>query len=243
MTEARPGLSLVIPAYNEAIRAVQTLKTVSAYLARQPYATQIIVVDDGSTDGTAEAVRAHFPQAVVLESPRNRGKGHAMRLGAVRSSGETVLVYDADGSTPIDEVEKLWLAFARGADVVIGSRAARGAQVETPQPAHRRLMGRAYNLLLRGLRLTQFRDTQCGFKAFTARSRDIVFPRLTIDGFGSDCEMLVVARLNGLRVEEIPVHWINSPDTRVRAVRHSLAMFLEVLRIRLRAWSGGYTRG
>ncbi len=242
MTQSNPRLSLVIPAYNEATRAVRTLEIVTAFFARQTYAAEIIVVDDGSTDGTAAAVRARFPSVVVVESPWNRGKGHAMRLGAARSSGETVLVYDADGSTPIDEIDKLWPTFAQGADVVIGSRAARGAQVETPQPKYRRLMGRVYNLLLRGLGLTDFRDTQCGFKAFTAHARDIIFPLLTINGFGSDCEMLVVARLKGLRAAEIPVRWVNSPDTRVRAIHHSLAMILEVLRIRLKIWTGAYTK-
>jgi len=243
MSNLHPRLSLVIPAFNEATRAIRTLETTTAYFAAQPYAAEIIVVDDGSTDGTAGAVRTRFPAVLVIESPGgNRGKGHAMRLGAARSAGETVLVYDADGSTPIDEIEKLWPAFARGAEVVIGSRAAPGAQVNPPQPKYRRIMGRVYNLLLRGLGLTEFRDTQCGFKAFTAHARDIIFPRLTIDGFGSDCEMLVVARLNGLRAEEIPIRWINSTDTRVRAVRHSLAMIREVLIIRLRAWTGAYTK-
>ncbi len=242
MIDPHPRLSLVIPAYNEATRVVHTLEKATAYFARQSYSAEIIVVDDGSTDGTAAAVRARFPQLTVIESPWNRGKGHAMRLGAARSAGDAVLVYDADGSTPIEEIDKVWPAFAHGADVVIGSRAAPGAQVDRPQPHYRRFMGRVYNLLLRGLGLTEFRDTQCGFKAFTARARDLVFPRLSIKGFGADCEMLVVARLNGLRTEEIPVHWTNSPDTRVRAVRHSIAMFLEVLQIRLRAWTGAYTK-
>ncbi len=242
MTDTQPPrLSLIIPAYNEAARVVLTIEKATAYFARQPYTAEIIVVDDGSTDGTADAVRARFPGVQVLESPWNRGKGHAMRLGAARSGGEVILVYDADGSTPIEEVEKLWPVLAQGAEVVIGSRAASGAQVETPQPKYRRLMGRMYNLLVRGLGLTAFRDTQCGFKAFTARARDIIFPRLRINGFGADCEMLVVARLNGLRAEEVPVRWINSADTRVKAVRHSLDMILEVLRIRLRAWTGAYT--
>lgn len=242
MTIVTPRLSLVIPAFNEAVRVVATLEKIQAYFDAQAYPAEVIVVDDGSSDGTAEAVRARFPEVKVIESPWNRGKGHAMRLGGARSTGEVVLVYDADGSTPIDEVEKLWPRFAQGAEVVIGSRAVPGAHVEPPQPQYRRLMGRAYNLLLRGLGLTTFRDTQCGFKAFSARARDIIFPRLTVDGFGSDCEMLVIARLHALRTEEVPVRWINSTDSRVRAVRHSLAMFGEVLRIRMRAWTGAYTR-
>jgi dolichyl-phosphate beta-glucosyltransferase len=242
MTDSEPlRLSLIIPAYNEVTRIARTLDNAMAYFARQPYAVEIILVDDGSTDGTASAVRTQFPQVQVIESPWNRGKGHAMRMGAARSHGEFALVYDADGSTTIEEIEKLWPLFAQGADVVIGSRAVSGAQVETPQPKYRRFMGRVYNLLVRGLGLTSFRDTQCGFKAFTARARDIIFSRLTINGFGSDCEMLVVARLHGLRVEEVPVRWINSADTRVKAVRHSLDMILEVLLIRVRAWTGAYT--
>ncbi len=242
MTIVTPRLSLVIPAFNEAVRVLVTLDKAQAYFRAQAYPTEVIVVDDGSTDGTAEAVRGRFPEVKIIESPWNRGKGHAMRLGAARSTGEVVLVYDADGSTPIDEIEKLWPHLDQGAEVVIGSRAAPGARVETPQPKYRRMMGRAYNVLLRSLGLTEFRDTQCGFKAFTARARDIIFPRLTIDGFGSDCEMLVIARLHNLKTEEVPVRWINSTDTRVRAVHDSLMMFAEVLRIRLRAWAGAYTR-
>jgi len=151
------------------------------------------------------------------------------------------LVYDADASTPIEEVERVWKEIDAGASVVIGSRALPGSDVAVPQPRHRRIMGRVYNSLLRVLGLTRFRDTQCGFKAFTREVCNNVFPKLVIDGFGADCELLVAADIQGFRIVEIPIRWVNSTDTRVRPFRHTLAMIGEVFRVRLRAWAGAYS--
>jgi dolichyl-phosphate beta-glucosyltransferase len=235
-----PRLSLIIPTYNEARRVGATLEKARAYLRSRDYASEIIVVDDGSTDDTAGATARAFPDVRVVRYSDNRGKGYATRAGVAASTGDICLAYDADASTPIDEVEKLWPEFERGAAVVIGSRALPGSRVEVPQPSHRRIMGRVYNLLLRSLGLTRFRDTQCGFKAFDRRVRERVIPKLVIDGFGADCELLVAAQQAGLTAVEIPIHWINSIDTRVRPIRHTLAMIREVLRVRLRAWRGAY---
>ncbi len=235
-----PRLSLIIPTYNEARRVGATIEQARAYLASRDYASEIVVVDDGSTDDTAGVTARAFPDVRVVRYGENRGKGYATREGVLASRGDVCLVYDADASTPIGEIEKLWPEFERGAAVVIGSRALPKSRVEVPQPKHRRVMGRVYNLLLRLLGLTRFRDTQCGFKAFDRRVRDRVFPKLVIDGFGADCELLVAAHEAGLDAVEIPIHWINSTDTRVRPVRHALAMILEVFRVRLRAWRGAY---
>lgn len=240
MTDFTPRLSLIIPTYNEARRVVATVEQARRFFRAQPYSSEIIVVDDGSTDGTADVVTRAFQDVSVIRYPDNRGKGYAMREGAKSAEGEICLVYDADASTPIEEIEKLWPEFERGASVVIGSRALPGSQVDVPQPRYRRIMGRVYNALLRMLGLTRFRDTQCGFKAFDRRVREDVIPLLVIDGFGADCELLVAAEQQGLKVVEIPIRWINSMDSRVRAVRHTLAMILEVLRVRVRLWRGAY---
>jgi dolichyl-phosphate beta-glucosyltransferase len=235
-----PRLSLIIPTFNEARRVGGTIEKAREYLASRDYAWEIIVVDDGSSDGTASVVKRSFPDVRVIRYEDNRGKGFATREGASAARGDVSLVYDADASTPIEEVDRLWPEFERGAAVVIGSRALPESRVEVPQPFHRRVMGRVYNLLLRALGLTPFRDTQCGFKAFDRRIRETVFPRLVIDGFGADCELLVAARYAGLSVAEIPVRWVNSIDTRVRPFRHTAAMIGEVLRVRVRAWVGAY---
>jgi dolichyl-phosphate beta-glucosyltransferase len=237
-----PGfrLSLIIPTYNESGRILSTIEKAQAYLCAQEYLSEICVVDDGSADDTAGVVTNAFPDVRVIGYEENRGKGYATRRGVEVAQGEICLVYDADASTPIEEVERLWPEFDRGVSVVIGSRALSDSRVEVPQPRHRRIMGRVYNLLLRGLGLTNFRDTQCGFKAFDRRVREQVFPKLVIDGFGADCELLVAAQQQGLKVAEIPIRWINSTDTRVRPVRHTLTMIREVLYVRLRAWVGAY---
>jgi len=240
MSEERLKVSLVIPAYNEEARIGAALEKAQTYFSEQDYDSEIVVVDDGSTDTTAAIVRENFPDVLLLRYEENRGKGYAMRHGIANATGDYRVVYDADASTPIAEVEKIWAEFEQGAALVLGSRALPGSNVQVRQPRYRRLMGRSYNVLLRTLRLTTFRDTQCGFKGFTAECCEIVFPKLTVNGFGSDCEMLFVAERHGLRVVEVPVHWINSLESRVNPILDSLYMFGEVLRIRLNAMLGRY---
>lgn len=233
-------LSIVIPAYNEERRIAGTLQGLQEYLARQEYTSEILVVDDGSEDQTEKIVRASFPEVTLISYPVNRGKGHAVKVGMLAAHGAYRLFYDADASTPISELEKVWPEFERGAEVVIGSRALRESQIEVRQPMYREYMGRVYNLLLRVLLLTRFPDTQCGFKCLTAECTQTVFPRVTRMGYGSDCEILYIATLDGFPVVEVPVRWINSPDTRVRAIRDSLDMIREVLIIRFNTLTGKY---
>ncbi len=233
-------LSLIIPAYNESQRIRATLEAAEDYLNRQDYDYEIVVVDDGSTDDTAEVVRASHPEVRLDAYFPNRGKGYAVRHGMAMATGAYRLFSDADASTPIEEVERMWPRFDQGADVAIGSRALPDSHVDVHQPWYRENMGRAYNGMLRVLRLTRFHDTQCGFKMFTARAAEIIFSRQTIDGFGFDPEVLYIAQRHGLRVDEVAVHWVNCPLTRVNAITDSARMFGEMLVIRQNAWRGKY---
>ncbi len=232
-------LSLIIPAYNEERRLGETLDQALAYLDAQPYASEVLVVDDGSLDHTRD-IAAQFGQ----ESRRtpvkchsytpNRGKGYAVRTGMTASTGDYRVYYDADAATPIEELEKLWPRFDDGAEIVIGSRALPDSDIVVHQAWYRESMGRTFNLLLRLLGLTQFRDTQCGFKGFTRRASEIVFPRQHVFRFSFDAELLYIAKKQGLRIDEVPVRWRNNPESRVHPVTDSLRMAFDLLTIRLR---------
>lgn len=233
-------LSVILPCYNESRRIGKTIESFEQYLNDQDYTYELIVVDDGSTDDTAEHVRDTYPEVRVIRYEQNRGKGYATKAGMLEAAGEYRLVSDADGSTPISELEKVWPEFENGAQVVIGSRALPGSDIAVRQPWYRQNMGRVYNLMLRMLGLTRFPDTQCGFKAFTAHACDVIFPRQRIDGFGADCECLYIAKRHNLAVAQVPVRWLNSPDSRVHALYDSLRMIREALTIRLNTFRGVY---
>jgi dolichyl-phosphate beta-glucosyltransferase len=228
------NLSVVIPSYNEASRLGETLGRVLPYLERRGKSFEVLVVDDGSADATVEVASEFSHRGVwVLELVRNRGKGAALRHGVVASSGELVLLSDADLSTPIEELERLepWLDKA---DVVLGSRSVEGARVELHQPWHREWMGKVFNLLIRLLGFGDFHDTQCGFKLLRGEAARTLFPRLTIDRFAWDVELVWEARRAGLRMVEVGVEWHDSPASRVRPLRDAPQMFLDVLRVRFR---------
>jgi dolichyl-phosphate beta-glucosyltransferase len=196
---------------------------------------ELILVDDGSRDGTPDVIAAAARmdgavRTVVL--PENRGKGRALAEGVRQSRGRLVLISDADFSAPIEELPKLEGALAAGADVAIGSRATPGTR-EVDQPLHRRLMGRAFNAAVQAVLLPGLLDTQCGFKLFRGDVARELFACLGTDGFAYDVEILFRARRSGYCVREVPVRWINSTTTRVRAVRHSWEMLVDLGRIRL----------
>jgi dolichyl-phosphate beta-glucosyltransferase len=240
-----PGLSVVIPAYQEAARLPAGLAAAVAQLRVEMRDFELIVVDDGSRDGTAElAAKALAPlgeRGRVVRLGVHRGKGAAVRAGVRAADGERVLVTDADFSTPLGELPLLEAALARGADVAIGSRALDRRKVLRRQPRLRDWSGRVFNLLVRLLVLPGVHDSQCGFKLFRREVVEPVFGRTRRDGFGADVEALALARHLGYRIAEVPVCWANDPDSRVTLWRGAAA-FLDPLRVRLDLWRGRYER-
>ena len=232
-----PALSVVIPAFNEAARLPPTLERVHVYLAGSGMTHEILVVDDGSGDGTASVAEAHG--ATVIRNEANRGKGHATRRGMLAARGARRLMSDADLSTPIEELPRLMARLDEGYDVAIASRAVAGARIEVRQPAYREGMGRLFNLCVRALAVPGIHDTQCGFKLFTAAAAEASFGPARLDGFSFDVETLFVARRRGLRIAEVPVTWRNDAATRVGAASGFRA-FLDLARIRLNGWRGRY---
>jgi dolichyl-phosphate beta-glucosyltransferase len=230
-------LSVVIPAYNASARIAATLAAVAAYLDARPFASEIVVVDDGSADGTAGAARAALagrPSARVLRRDRNLGKGATVREGVLAAAGEIVLFLDDDLSTPIGELDKAMSALEAGADIVIGSRAHPDSEIRVRQRRPREWMGKVFNVLVRLFVLPgeRCRDTQCGFKAFRRAAARDIFARLRTTGFGFDVEVLALAREKGYRVVEIPVVWCDARPSRVRIVGGSWGMLKELWRIR-----------
>lgn len=235
-------LSVVVPAFNEAHRLPATLTRVVSFLAASDrwLPAEVLVVDDGSTDGTATVADHHAgaPGVLVrvLNQGENRGKGAAVRAGLAASLGDWVLVSDADLAAPIEDVD---LLRAAGVDLAAGSRAVRRELISRRQPWPRDLMGRGFNLFLRAFGLTSLRDTQCGFKLLHGGLARKLAASLRLDGFAFDVEMLARARRLGATIAEVPVHWQHVDESRVQAVRHSLQMARDSLRLRLWLWTGG----
>lgn len=240
-----PYLSIVIPAYNEENRIGRTLGATFDYLAGQSYGSEVIVVNDGSTDRTAEMVRELSGRFGIdlrlLENPGNRGKGYSIRHGMLAANGEIVLFYDADLSTPTSEIVKVIKPIADGSyDIVFGSRALDRSLIGTRQSFLREFVGRAGNwvqYLFTGLK---FRDTQCGFKAFRRETAQAVFPLQQIDGFGFDPEILFIASRQGWRLLEIPVIWNHVEGSKVHVIGSPLKVLLEVMTIRWNQLTGKY---
>jgi dolichyl-phosphate beta-glucosyltransferase len=238
---AAPFLSIVIPAYNEAERLPATLAQLGAFLHNEDYTAEILVVDDGSVDGTAAVVQraAAANPAIRLIAAPHRGKGAAVRRGMLAAAGQVRLMCDADLSMPAAELPKLLAALAAGADVALATREGAGAR-RIGEPFLRHLMGRVFNLLVRALAVPGLQDTQCGFKAFTATSAELLFSRATVDGFGFDVEILYLARKHGQRLAEVPIAWYYQPSSRVSPWRDTIRMVRDVLRVRWNDWRGRY---
>jgi glycosyltransferase involved in cell wall biosynthesis len=233
-SECDPFLSVVVPAYNEESRLAPTLDRIKQYLTGRDYSAEIIVVDNGSSDGTAALARR--AGVSVLSEPR-RGKGAAVRTGVLAAGGELILFSDADLSTPIEEVEKLLAALEAGHDIAIGSRGLPDSKLPVRQPWYRELVGRAGNVLVRLVAVRGIADTQCGFKLFSRSAARRLFEAQRTTGIAFDMEILFLAQRLGLKVAEVPVTWIDNPDSRISRVRDSLDALKDLLRIRLN-WLG-----
>ena len=236
-----PHLSVVIPAYNEQNRLPPTLVRVTEFLKEWGRPHEILVVDDGSRDDTVVRAReVGGPSVTVVANETNRGKGYAVRRGMLLARGERRLMTDADLSTPIEEVLRLMARMDEGYDVVIASRAVAGANIEVHQPWFRENTGRVFNLFVRTLIGLRLKDTQCGFKLFSARAAEDAFGTCLLDGFSFDVEALHIANRRGYRIAEIPVTWRNDEASRVR-LSAGIKGFVDLLRIRSNDWSGRYT--
>lgn len=244
MSSVPPELSIVIPSFNEELRLPVTLADISSYIRASKRATEVIVVDDGSTDRTADiasSFRGEIQRLSVIRNDQNRGKGYSVRRGMLEARGRIVLFTDADLSAPIDEADKLIAALADH-DVAIGSRALNRKLISVRQSVFRENAGIIFNLIVRAILRLPFVDTQCGFKAFRRERCQIIFQQQRIERFGFDPELLYLARHHGLRSIEIPVRWAHSPATKVSMLRDSLQMFLDVFIIRWNALKGRYPK-
>jgi dolichyl-phosphate beta-glucosyltransferase len=227
-----PRWSVIVPAYNEALRLPRYLEEVASYLGSRGEAWEVIVVDDGSTDGTAEVARtmaARHSEVRLLRQPANGGKGAAVRAGMLAARGACRLFTDADGATPIAELKRLEAALSAGADVAIGSRAIAAPGVVVRARPHRVAAGRVFNVFAEWLGLAGIHDSQCGFKAFTAAAADDLFPRLATAGFGFDVELLLRARARGWRVVEVAVNWEDQPASKVGVLSDGPRMLWQIL--------------
>jgi glycosyltransferase involved in cell wall biosynthesis len=240
-----PRFSIVIPAYNEERRLPATLEAVIAFLRDHNWDAEVVVVNDGSRDRTADVIRefaARAPQIRMIENPGNRGKGYAVRSGMLRALGDIVLFTDADLSSPIAEAQALADAIAAGADVAIGSRWLDKSRQTLRQPIYRRFFGRCFNLVTRAVMNLPFADTQCGFKAFTRTAAQTCFQLQTIEGWGFDPEILFIALKRGYKVKEIPVNWAHDERTKMSYFRDGMHMLRELAQIRWNRITGRYSR-
>lgn len=236
-------LSIVLPAYNEAARIGASLDKITDYAQHHAWTVEVIVVNDGSTDNTADIVRQYtvqHPWLRLIDNPGNRGKGFSVRNGMLHARGDILLFSDADLSSPIEEADKLIAAIQAGADVAIGSRWVRKELQVVPQPLRRQILGRMFNLALRLVLGLNFKDTQCGFKAFRRSAAELVFTQQQVETWGFDPELLYLAKKAGLRIVEVPVCWAHSEGTRLHPLRDGIRMFAQLFQIRWNAIRGKY---
>lgn len=248
----KPYLSVVIPSFNEMNNIKRgVLETVIAYLQKQKYIWEVVLTDDGSTDGTLNILHdfaKKYPQ-VKVQANIHAGKGPTVKAGMLAATGEWRLFTDFDQSTPIAEVEKFWLYAQSGYDVVIGSREMVGS-IRDDEPIHRHVMGRAFNILVQILAIPGILDTQCGFKLFSARATDALFPKMAVYGKQSergdaftgafDVELLFLAKKFNFKIREVPIEWHHKETNRVSPIKDSLRMLIDIVKIRSAEIRGAY---
>ena len=239
---SQPYLSIIVPAYNEAERIPKTLLEMDKQLESASYSYEIVVVNDGSKDNTGEVVK-NMKKVVrnlkLIDFTQNIGKGGAVRQGMLLSAGKIRLFTDADNSTSIDQFEKMMPFFKEGYEVVIGSRAVKGAKLDPPEPFHKQIAGKLGNLFIQLVVLPGIWDTQCGFKAFTEEAAQKIFKLSAIPGWGFDVEVLALAKKMGYRIKEVPVHWVNDARSHVNFSAY-LHVLWETVTIRWRLSRGKY---
>jgi len=238
-----PDLSIVIPAYNEGPRLGPTVREIVSYCRQHRGAFEVIVVDDGSLDDTSAVTRRlseEFQELRLIRLAANHGKGYAVRAGILNAVGSHVLFADADGSTPIAEVERLRFALEEGADVAIGSRALEAEGIRVEARLYRHVIGRTFHQLVKWLANAGVADTQCGFKLFRALVAQDLFSRIRMDGYSFDVEVLIMARRRGYRIAEVPVNWTHKAGSKVRLTVDSLRMARDLFRIRAHWLRGEY---
>lgn len=241
-----PRLSVVVPAYNEERRLGPSLEKICRHLDSKRWPYEVIVVDDGSSDRTAEVVRQaarRHPSIRLIDNVFNLGKGASVRNGVMEARARAILFSDADLSTPVEELDKLLPLLGPQADMVLGSRALAGSMVRKRQPLYREWMGKTFNFFVRMLAVRGIHDTQCGFKLMTRELGHRIFPLQRVPRFGFDVEMIFLARKFGYRLAEVPVAWENSPESTVNPISDASQMFFDLLQIRLNDWQGKYREG
>lgn len=237
--------SIVIPAYNESERIEASLQKIVAFLAEQRWTAEVLVVNDGSRDNTAEIVRrfaARYPYIRLIENPGNRGKGYSVRNGMLQATGDLVLFTDADLSAPITEAPKLFGELESGADMAFGSRWLIAKMQTERQSIARQVAGRMYNIIMRMVLGLKYKDTQCGFKAFNRRAIETIFTRQQIERWGFDVELLFLAKQFGLKIVEVPVQWAHDDRSKINPLVDGIKMFGEMLSIRWNSLAGRYSK-
>jgi len=240
-----PRYSIVIPAYNEAARITGALDAVVGCIRSRGWRAEVVVVDDGSRDRTAEIVRAFMRKASevrMLRNPGNCGKGYSVRNGLLHAFGEIVMFTDADLSAPIEEAEGLFAAISAGADIAIGSRWLERTRQTIRQPLYRQFFGRCFNMVTRAIMDLPYADTQCGFKAFTRAAAQTVFQLQTIERWGFDPEILFIASKRGFRIVEVPVSWAHDERSRISYLKDGMRMLEDIAMVRWNALLGRYDR-
>jgi len=226
-------LSLIIPAYNEEQRIKASLENALDFFESKSLNFEILVVDDGSKDNTKQLVtNFDSPKIKLIAQDQNRGKGAAVTRGMLEANGQIRIFSDADFSTPVTEIDKVITAMSLGTEVFIGSRALDYSMIKKHQPAYREFMGKTFNKLVQLFLISGIKDTQCGFKGFTAKAAEDIFSKMKIEGFGFDLEIIYLANKLGFQISEVPVEWYNDERSTVNPIKDSITMFFDIFKVK-----------